>query len=62
MIAPTEWALVCDQAGCDRTESHTLRAMLRIEARQEGWQLDVKLNGERAKRGGKDYCPDHHKP
>jgi hypothetical protein len=35
--------------------------MLMSYAQTEGWQLGVKLNGERARRGGKDYCPPHRK-
>jgi hypothetical protein len=26
--------------------------------RDNGWSMGVRLNGERAKRGGLDYCPE----
>jgi hypothetical protein len=33
---------------------------LKDDAERAGWGLDLKLDGTRAKRGGKDYCPDCH--
>jgi len=28
----------------------------------DGWQHAVKVNGERARQGGRDYCPRHRRP
>lgn len=62
MINPTGYVLRCDESGCDTDEiTSDNRFWLTDHARAEGWQLDVKLNGVRAKRGGKDYCPEHRK-
>lgn len=67
-ISPIRWRVRCDHpAGCRRGEesSHYLeidnyfRFIERLDA--EGWQRNVKLNGERAIRGGKDYCPRHRR-
>lgn len=62
MLQPSGWVIGCDETGCDRAEQHESRFMLIDFAESEGWQRDVKLNGERAKRGGKCYCPDHRRP
>ncbi len=55
MIYPTGYRLVCDACGEDRFDAMYIK--LRRDARDEGWALGCKKNGERAKRGGKDYCP-----
>jgi hypothetical protein len=34
---------------------------LRRVAEAAGWTFGVKLNGEPAQRGGKDYCPEHRR-
>jgi hypothetical protein len=61
VIRPGLWRIRCDEPGCDVAEQHESQHMLMSYAEAEGWQLGVKLNGERARRGGKDYCPPHRK-
>jgi hypothetical protein len=59
---PVRWRVKCDHPeGCSRYEEsgNYFRFIDRLDA--EGWQRSVKLNGERAVRGGKDYCPEHRR-
>jgi hypothetical protein len=52
----------CDTAGCDaESPVSTNQFVARREAERCGWQIRVKLNGEIARSGGKDYCPDHRR-
>lgn len=61
-INATGYVLNCqDRGGCDNELRDTNFFNLRDTAVLSGWQLDVKLNGERAIHGGKDYCPAHRK-
>jgi hypothetical protein len=61
MIDSTGYEVRCDESGCDHSEQHENRFRLYDLMQAEGWQRSVKLNGERAIRGGKDYCPGHRK-
>lgn len=62
MLEACEWFLRCDEDGCTTPERHDDNPFrLEREAREEGWQLRVKRNGEPAIRGGKYYCPQHTK-
>lgn len=52
----------CDhRGGCSARLDDENPFNLRDMAELNGWQIDVKLNGERASRGGKDYCPMHRR-
>ena len=67
MIGPTGYRVRCDEGGswtgtCDRELRHENRFQLQDDMQTAGWQRYVKLDGERAARGGKDYCPEHRKP
>jgi hypothetical protein len=59
MINSTGYEVRCDEPGCDHAMRHENRFRLLDLIKAEGWQRGVKLNGERADRGGKDYCPFH---
>lgn len=59
MVNPTGYVISCDESGCNRAEQHENWFKLCRLIEDAGWQRGVKLNGERAKRGGKDYCPEH---
>lgn len=62
MINPTEYRLSCDErAGCAAEKFDSNQFRLRDEAESEGWTFYVKLDGEQAQRGGKDYCPKHRR-
>lgn len=61
MIQPVYYEASCDHPGCDRTEEHENIFRLYDELRANGWQQGVKLDGQCAKRGGKDYCPEHRR-
>lgn len=61
MINPTGYVASCDQTGCDAFWIHDNRFRLMDIIDTAGWQRNVKLNGQRAKRGGKDYCPEHRR-
>lgn len=57
MIHATRYRLHCDR--CRRVLGEFPdRFELKEAAEAAGWALDVKLDGTRAKRGGKDYCPE----
>jgi hypothetical protein len=59
MIEPITWRIACDHpAGCQRSEKYTSYSGL-LALQRQGWQVGVKLDGSRARRGGKDYCPRH---
>jgi hypothetical protein len=55
VIQPSGYYLDCDDESCVAAMS----AQFMRDARKAGWQIGVKQNGERAQRGGKDYCPRH---
>jgi hypothetical protein len=60
MISATGYVLECEAVeGCAERRYDDNRFSLWNDAEREGWQLRVKLNGERAIRAGKDYCPRH---
>lgn len=60
MIDATAYILRCeDKSFCERVLTDTSRFRLIDDAKAAGWQLGVKLSGEQAIRGGKDYCPWH---
>lgn len=61
MIQPIHYQASCDHPRCERTEEHWNRHRLLDRLLTEGWQRGVKLDGQRAKRGGKDYCPEHRR-
>jgi hypothetical protein len=61
-LNPIRWAVTCDHpAGCGSHEESGDYFAFRTRLQSAGWQLGVKLNGERAQRGGKDYCPTHRR-
>lgn len=62
MIEPTGYGARCDTIGCGATVEHWNIFRLYDKLLTDGWQRGVKLNGELAKRGGKDYCPKHRRP
>jgi hypothetical protein len=57
----TGYEIYCDDVLCQAALTDQNRHNLRDMALLQGWQIDVKLNGERAKRGGRDYCPAHRR-
>lgn len=63
MIQPTGYEAKCDHPhGCGqviRRASYWGENGLFEVMDARGWQRGVKLNGERARRGGKDYCRKH---
>lgn len=61
MIGAIEWQIRCDEPGCEDSMTNRNYFRLRDDGRAAGWQFNVKLNGEQAKRGGKDYCRQHRK-
>lgn len=61
MINPVLWELRCEETGCEEGWQDDDWCRLHNDARARGWQFHVKLNGEVALRGGKDYCPTHRK-
>jgi hypothetical protein len=54
----TVWAIAhrarCDSCGITRDNANYFA--LKSQAEGEGWVFGRKKDGERAKRGGKDYC------
>ena len=61
----TIWAtghnLRCDVSFCAREFGEMENYFVLVEqAERAGWALGRKLDGTRAKRGGKDYCPTHN--
>jgi len=60
-LYPTAYEIYCDHALCQAALWSRSRRNLREMALLRNWQLDVKLNGERTKRNGRDYCPEHRK-
>lgn len=62
MIDATGWVVRCDEkSGCGASMRHGNRFQLMNLMEAGDWQRNVKLNGERAERDGKDYCPKHRK-
>lgn len=63
MINATGYILSCESSEVSCTEMLAARSRFQLvdEARAAGWQIGVKLNGEIAIRGGKDYCPAHRR-
>lgn len=62
MINATGWRLNCEHPdSCDAELRDENFFTLRNIGARIGWQFGVKLNGDRAIRGGKDYCPAHRK-
>ena len=57
----TNYEIYCDHALCQEALTDRNRFNLRDMAVLAGWQLSVKLNGDKAKRNGRDYCPAHRK-
>lgn len=61
-LDPIRWQVTCDHpAGCERREESGDYFAFWNRLQHAGWQLGVKLNGERAQRGGKNYCPAHRR-
>lgn len=62
---PTGYRTTCDEpGGCERkieAASPYGEHGLNAQAQRFGWQIQVKLDGDRAKQGGGDYCPAHRK-
>jgi hypothetical protein len=57
VIHATGYRLHCDR--CRRVFGEDGDPLeLKLAAEREGWGLDLKLDGTRAGRGGKDYCPE----
>lgn len=70
MIEPTGYRASCDfrfpytDARCSSSFEATSifgRTGIYQRMEREGWQRNVKLNGDHARRGGKDYCPKHRR-
>lgn len=62
MISATGYILSCEsEPACAQVLAGANRFRLIDEARAMGWQINVKLNGETAIRGGRDYCPAHRR-
>jgi hypothetical protein len=62
VIRPTGHRLTCDVAGCDSvmlSDGDNYFVLIRDAEDRAGWHLGRKRNGDRAKTGGKDYCPQH---
>jgi hypothetical protein len=59
MIQPVHFRLSCDAPDCVDFLRHDSEYKLREIAESVGWTLGRRLDGQRAARGGKDYCPIH---
>jgi hypothetical protein len=57
VIYPLMYALVCDICKNHGGE-HENSFILERDAEANGWQFRRRKDGQRAGRGGKDYCPD----
>jgi hypothetical protein len=54
----TGWYVRCDEPGCTEVSGNPDG---RWGAEAEGWTFRRRLDGHRATRGGKDYCPAHRR-
>ena len=61
MIQPTGYKLTCDKPDCTAELRHLNPFKLRNIAERLGWTFNRRLDGMRAIRGGKDYCPEHRR-
>ena len=60
MIRETGYRLTCDTAfACSASLEGADHMTLFRQAEAAGWALRRKCNGDRALRGGKDFCPRH---